>query len=336
MYVHSSRIQKQFEYLKAAGIDCAEAYSLAGIAKGEELDPDKAFGFDQYIKVLEFALEKTGDSNYGLNFGSRPELGGTIGIMSASCRNLKEAFVTGCQVLKVQGNFAELSFVDDKVFPKLVYELDKTWPLESPVTAKVEVDAMFAFLSTILSYNSNNNLRPYSVKLSYPRPDNTDIYTDKFGKEPVFDSGENAMVFYARDLLIPMKAFNPETFNLLKSYLEGQLRKMENKESLSEKVRRIILSYYQYHFPDIETVASKLNLSARTLQRYLSSEETSFKNILQDAKMDIARQLLKEDHLTISEIGYMLGYSDIGNFSRSFKKNTGMSPGEFRQGGNES
>jgi len=51
----------------------------------------------------------------------------------------------------------------------------------------------------------------------------------------------NEMVFEARDLLIPMKAFNPETFQVLKTHLEEQIRKLENRESVSDKVRRILV-----------------------------------------------------------------------------------------------
>jgi AraC-like DNA-binding protein len=78
-------------------------------------------------------------------------------------------------------------------------------------------------------------------------------------------------------------------------------------------------------------VASKLNISSRTLQRQLSNEKTSFKALLQKTRFDLATDLLKNKEFTISEISYMLGYSDLGNFSRSFKKYAGISPQDYRR-----
>ena len=131
--------------------------------------------------------------------------------------------------------------------------------------------------------------------------------------------------------MIPMKAFNPETFELLRSHIDSQLKRLSSDSLVSEKVRSILLSSLRYRFPDINTVASKLNMSPRTLQRQLNYERTSFKILLQDTRFDLAKHLLKQRSFTISEISFMLGYSDLGNFSRSFKRQTGLSPQEYRR-----
>jgi AraC-like DNA-binding protein len=65
-------------------------------------------------------------------------------------------------------------------------------------------------------------------------------------------------------------------------------------------------------------------MSPRTLQRQLSNEKTNFKTLLHNTLFDLAKQMLRKKDLTISEISYMLGYSDLGNFSRSFKKKIGL------------
>ncbi len=127
-----------------------------------------------------------------------------------------------------------------------------------------------------------------------------------------------------------MKAFNPELFELLRSHVENQLRKYSNHDKVSEKVRSILLSSLQYTFPDIEAVSSRLNMSSRTLQRMLAQENTNFKSLLLDTRFDLAKQFLIQGELNISEIAYTLGYSDLANFSRSFKKFEGISPQQYR------
>ena len=331
MFVHSSRIQKQLEYLSASGIDISPLYKQAEISKNEDFSPDKNFDFEQYKTVLEFALRQTNNPHYGLDFGSQPHLAGTLGTLCASCQNLKEAFTKGCQFLKLQGDFAELKFVDDKKYSSLVYRVLESWILESPKTAKLEVDTMFSFLNTIAKINSNGTIRARQINLMFPESGQAKKYESVFGIIPRFNASANELIFDSASLLIPMKAFNPETYDLLNSYMEDRLSQLDRNETTSEKVRRILHTSFKYQFPDMDTVADKLNLSPRTLQRKLSDEQTSFKQILQVSKFGIASRLLREKDLTISEISYTLGYSDPGNFSRSFKKHMGVSPQEFRE-----
>ncbi len=331
MFVHSSRIQKQFEYLEKLGIDITPLYKQTGIAKDCKFEPETNFDFEQYKTVLDFALRQTNNPEYGLDFGNQPQLGGTVGMLSASCANLKEAFIQGSKFLKIQGDFAELQFVDDETFPKLVYTPVHTWVIENPQTAKLEVDAMFSFLNTILKINSNEALKPHKLNLVCKKPEKPGKYVEIFGITPNFEATYNEMIFDNATLTIPMKAFNPETYLLLNQYLQSRLNQLSSSEKISDKVKRILHSSYKYVFPDIESVAEKLTLSARTLQRKLSDEQTTFKDILQETRFGIAKQLLKQNQLTVSEISYMLGYSDLGNFSRSFKKYVGLSPVEFKE-----
>jgi AraC-like DNA-binding protein len=331
MFVHSSRIEKQFEYLAMLGIDTNPLLKQTGISVEELSVKDKHFSLEQYKTVLDFALRQTSNPEYGLDCGKQPYLGGTIGTMSASCPNLKEAIIQGCRYLAIMGDFADLQFVDDDAEPKLIYTLVESWVLDSPHTAKLEVDVMFSFINTILKFNSNNSLKPKHLRLTCTKPVNHESYLEVFGVNPLFEADANELIFDNAALLIPMKAFNPETFQLLSVYLESQLDQLYRTEKLTDKVKRILHSSFKYQFPDIESVAERLNLSTRTLQRKLSEEQTSFKNILQETRFGIAKQLLKQNTFSISEISYILGYADLGNFSRSFKKYVGASPQAYKE-----
>lgn len=331
MYVHSFRIKKQLEYLQSLGIDLKELYEDTGMNPRHVEDPDRQFSLDEFISVLEYALDKTGDSFYGLRMGKEPYIAGTVGMLCASCENLKEAYIQGCKYFGVQGDFAKIEFMDDEQFPGIRYTPAESWVLRSPETARQEVEAMFSFLVNILRINSNNALLPHKVKFTTEKQADHQAYSDALGIEPDFRQAENLILFKGKDLLIPMKAFNPEAFELLRSHIEGQLKKISGKAPVSEKVRSILLSSLRYSFPDINTVASKLNMSSRTLQRQLSNEKTNFKALLQNTRFELARDLLSRTEFTISEISYLLGYSDLGNFSRSFKKYSGISPQDFRR-----
>ena len=72
--------------------------------------------------------------------------------------------------------------------------------------------------------------------------------------------------------------------------------------------------------------AQRLNMSVRTLQRKLKQEDTTFKKVLDETRRELSLSYIKDKHTPIKEITYLLGYSDPANFSRAFKRWTGMSP----------
>lgn len=330
MFVQSSLIRRHFEYLRSRGVAADDLYSVLDCYHTDLLDAERSFSLEDYAAVLNFALEKTGDVYYGLKMGQEPHIAGTVGMLCASCRNLREAFIQGCRYFSMQGNIADIEFITGGRNPAIRYSPASSLSLNHPEAARQDTDIMFSFLSTILRINSNDSLQPCEVRYQWEPPVESLYYKEVFGRAPVFGAGSNEMLFRESDLGIPMKAFNPETFELLKGHVEKQIRKMDRSLPASEKVRSILLSSRYYSFPDMETVATKMNVSARTLQRMLSNEKTNFKSLLQDIRQELATQLLRQEDLTVSEIAYTLGYSDVGNFSRSFKKAAGLSPQEFR------
>ncbi len=82
--------------------------------------------------------------------------------------------------------------------------------------------------------------------------------------------------------------------------------------------------------PTLTELAQTLNLSPRTLDRYLVMEQTGFRELYHRIRHERARQLLAVDRFTITQIAYELGYTDIANFTRAFRKQEGVSPIEYR------
>ena len=79
-----------------------------------------------------------------------------------------------------------------------------------------------------------------------------------------------------------------------------------------------------------EEIAQELNMSLRNMQRRLRGEGTSFTQLLDDTRRTLATQYVRSRRLSINEITYLLGFSEPSNFSRAFKRWTGLSPSEFR------
>jgi AraC-like DNA-binding protein len=84
----------------------------------------------------------------------------------------------------------------------------------------------------------------------------------------------------------------------------------------------------------LKFIAKKLALSERSLQRQLRAENTTLKEITEELRRELATCYLSRNDFTVSEVAYMLGFSETAPFFRAFKKWTGFTPGDFRRTAN--
>jgi AraC-like DNA-binding protein len=155
-------------------------------------------------------------------------------------------------------------------------------------------------------------------------------YHDYFGCEVTFNARCAALVFSADALDEPLPLADPETSSLCQQQCQMLLARLSQRSGLVEQVRELIVSRPGY-FPDIDTVAGRLNMTTRTLRRHLSREQSSYQQILNEVRDGLAREYLSGSSLPIEEIAALLGYSAPGNFTNAFKRWRGCSPREYRQ-----
>lgn len=78
-------------------------------------------------------------------------------------------------------------------------------------------------------------------------------------------------------------------------------------------------------------VARTLHMSVRTLQRRLASEGTTFREVMEAARGQLAQAYLADPRVSIGEVAMLLGFSDASSFNRAFRRWTGESPGRWRR-----
>ena len=121
-----------------------------------------------------------------------------------------------------------------------------------------------------------------------------------------------------------------ETSAICQQQCQLLLARMSKSSGFVERVRHCIVARPGC-FPDINYVADKLHMTARTLRRRLASEGSSYQQVLADVRYELAREYLATSKLAIEEIAAMLGYSSPGNFTHAFKRWHGSAPRQYRQ-----
>jgi AraC-like DNA-binding protein len=169
--------------------------------------------------------------------------------------------------------------------------------------------------------------QPTHVSFRHPAPPRRDEHRRVFGVEPSFGAARDAITFSASWLDAPMRNRDAALSELLSRYADQLLPKVRLQPTTWEaRVRQVVGAID----PGISAVARELGLSARSLQRALASEGTSYGRVVDMARRDGAEQLLRRRELGICEIAYALGFSGSPAFHRAFRRWTGATPNEFR------
>jgi AraC-type DNA-binding domain-containing proteins len=151
-----------------------------------------------------------------------------------------------------------------------------------------------------------------------------------FGCPVRIGAKRNRLTFHRRDLDRPFVSYNQELLEMLTPVLNRTLEENRISRSMTEKVKWIMKGCLPAGPPDIQTVARELGMSGRTLQRRLFDENTSFKQLLTQARAEQAREYLANPSLDIKEVAYLTGYEDQNSFYRAFRQWEGDTPSNWR------
>ncbi|MGH8491509.1 MAG: helix-turn-helix domain-containing protein [Moraxellaceae bacterium] len=128
----------------------------------------------------------------------------------------------------------------------------------------------------------------------------------------------------------PLQAANAALVEQSESIIQRYVEELDAQRSVHDVVRKVINKLSSGHY-DRASVAEELGISTSTLQRRLAAEGTSFSQLLNNTRRDLAERYLRESRRPIKEVAYSLGFADLSNFTRAFRNWFGVSPREFRR-----
>jgi AraC-like DNA-binding protein len=161
-------------------------------------------------------------------------------------------------------------------------------------------------------------------------PASAALYEEQLGC-PVQFSAEATEMHYDHSLLDDRPPLtNPVTLAMLRESCENLVGRIGDDSSTAGLVTQLIMER-PGQSPAMEAIADQLHLTPRTLRRRLADEGTTFSQIFDQVRRDLAEKYLAAGDFTVEDIGELLGFTDASNFRHSFKRWTGLAPSEFRQ-----
>ena len=169
------------------------------------------------------------------------------------------------------------------------------------------------------------------LKVTLPAlPENLRAYQTYFGCRVVQGDGV-AIAFSATDAKRPFLTSNSAMWDFFEEKLKRRLADLDTTASTTERVKAVLIESLPAGDCAIETVAEKLAMSKRTLQRKLTMEAESYQSVLQTVRSELADHYLEKSHMSLAEISFLLGFQEANSFIRAFTAWKGISPGSYRE-----
>lgn len=199
--------------------------------------------------------------------------------------------------------------------------------ISSPDRVRTTLSMWHHFICWLLG----TRLELKAVHFCAPAPEDQDLYRTLFQCDVKFNQAEDALVFPSRYLEYPLVQTETSLKDFLHTAPYQLLVPVDNHQSLTAQVVALFGKDFSRELPSAEDVASSVNMSVSTLRRRLQEEGTSFQRIKDECRKDAALTYMNSPQLAINDVARLMGFDEPSAFFRSFKKWTGMTPGDYRR-----
>lgn len=172
------------------------------------------------------------------------------------------------------------------------------------------------------------HLTPLRVYTTVDIPEKA-VYEDYFGVR-LIQSDFNGITYSVRDAERPFLTASDAMWSIFEPQLNHRMRDLSQNATYTEKVRACLMEMLAGGQYGVDDVASRLAISRRSLQRHLRNEGTSFQQVLDGLREELARHYLAKSAYNSGQIAFLLGYEDPNSFFRAFRAWTGQTPDAIR------
>jgi AraC-like DNA-binding protein len=317
----------------AAAVEDAGA-SRADFLRAIELDEAELSATDarlplrDVLRFCEQALLVSKDPALGLHWGAGLEERdlGPVSLLLAQTSSLRRGLALWSRFERLLHDEPSFEVIEDD--PTMTLRVTNLERYPRAVVQFVSELRLAGMLTVIRRFCAN--ARPLVVRFAYAPPAYRDEYDRVFGTAVHFDQPATEMVLESALLDRPSPQGDLDIHAAVLKVAEQRLLRLTCRASHAVRLREYLLAQAPERSAMAEA-ARALGLSARSLRRQLTSENTSFREVEYAVMELVAQRLLCDQGLTIQEAAHEMGFSDAATFHRAFKTWTGRTPSEFRQ-----
>jgi AraC-like DNA-binding protein len=317
--------------LAAERISVEDALAGVSISREAASSPATRVSINQIIECYRNADRLTHDPHFAYNAGLRFHFTdyGMYGFAMLSSTNYRRTMQFAMQYHQLATPLAEIDFKEASgcgiwtITPMAHPHIDAS-------LYRFLLEMQFGITVSLHRDFMGPSFAAQELDVTYGAPDDAPKYSEMFGCPVLFSQSKNQLRFDAAWLDRTPNLGNEITYLTVVELCDRLMEDLQLRLGLAGKVRQHLLTNLMrpVSFSD---VASNLNMSARTLRRKLREEKTSFRNLVDELRMEIAIRYLRETDLTVEHISELLGFSDVTNFRQAFRRWTKVAPHKFRK-----
>jgi len=309
------------------GVKPKRAFAKAGVDFELFRDPEQRIGLDAVGRLFETCAALTDCSHFGLLVGARFDLKamGSLGYLMCNSATVGDALRSLLLHLHLHDRGAAPVLL--ACGPSSLLLGYSIYRHGMPAIGHI-YDAAIAIGYKILRELCSSPWHPMHVQFSYRRPDSTAPYRQLFRSRVLFEAEVSGIVFASTVLEKPIDGADAN----LHSILAKTIREEETRLSMgfAEQVERVLHQMVLSGIATADSIARLFGIHERTLRRRLAQEGKNLQQLINEARFELAQQLLQNTGLPVTEIAAALQYKDANAFSRAFRSWANLSPTQWR------
>ncbi len=317
-------------------IDQAEApddldalYAAAGLDRERAAEPERMVDEADYYRLLEtLAARERPDVGFHVRAAAtmRCEDFGAVGLAIKSAPTLRAAFSRQHRYTRLFNTASQFSLQETADGAR--WRHHRSEPAREGLYLSNE-GSMVTFVSLCREVNAPDFV-PASVQYRHRPVGSVAALEAYFGCPVTFGADVDALEFDAAQFDAPNAVGDESIWRFFSGHLDETLARLEEEDGIDRQVVLRIADTLSDGIPTIGAVASQLGMSARTLQRRLAERGRTFQVLVEEARRQLAENLLMSTRYSLAEIAFLTGFSEQSAFTRAFKRWAGETPRAYR------
>jgi AraC-like DNA-binding protein len=323
--ISTLQLQPLVRALEVIGIEPARVFGRVGLSLDLIADSSARVGAGVEFDVWDALEEVSGDPCIGLRIADtvKPGALGAYEYLLRNSTSLRAAIELANRYERVVDDLARVALIENGALAAF-----RLWRLGDYPLPVQGIECVFTVIVRIVTELFLG--KPTEVRFAHALAGSLEERTRRFGCPVRFDQPFHEIVFEASVLDRPIVAADPRLGEVLEEHVQRLMAALPTEDAFLQRVRTSLAELLAAGSASLETLAGALHLSERTLRRRLDEQGTSYKQLLDELRKELALYYVGRTDQSLEQVAARLGFTEPSTFYRAFKRWEGTTPAAYR------